>query len=176
MDAVAVDGACPTVSPVARLKRPCLAGPVQSVSDRARRSSPDRVALYRTKSGPGASRGTSRRLALVECPCVEGIRARPSDGSRTRGTARVVARVGEWADGRDGHATDPTERESQRPVWIGRMDCGDGGVIGARCQPPTDRTPAETGGNVECPRSFTQLEPPITKNRRTAWRPRSNMH
>lgn len=152
MDAVAVDGACPTISPVARLERPCLARPVQSVSNRARQSSPDGVALHRTKSGPGESRVTSRKLAVVECPCVEGIHARPSCGSWTRGTARVVARLGERVDGGAGGPTDPTERESQRTVWIGSLDGGDGGVIGAGCEPPTDRTPAETGGNVECPR------------------------
>ena len=152
MDAGAVGCTCQTVSPVARLERPCLARPVQSVSDRARRSSPDGVALHRTKSSPGASRGTGRRLAMVECPCVERIRARPSCGSRTSGTARVVARLGERGDGGEGRPTDPTERESQRPVWIGRMDCGDGGAVGPGCEPPADRTPAETGGNVECPR------------------------
>jgi hypothetical protein len=62
MDAVAVDCACQTVSPVARLERPCLAGLIQSVSYQARRSSPNGVARHRTKSGPGESRVTSQKL------------------------------------------------------------------------------------------------------------------
>jgi len=94
---------------------------------------------------------------VVECPCVEGIHARPSCGSWTRGTARVVARLGERVDGGAGGPTDPTERESQRTVWIGSLDGGDGGVIGAGCEPPTDRTPAKTGGNVECPRFYCNV-------------------
>ncbi len=165
MDAVAVDGPCPTVPSVARLKRPCLARPVQSLSDRARRSSPDGVALHRAESSPGASRISSRRLAMVECPCVAGIQTRPSYGTRTCCTARAVARLGERADGGDGDSTDSTERESQCAVWIGRMDYGVGGAVGAGCEPPSDRTPAETGGNVECPRFFV----PTGIRTMTAW-------
>ena len=93
---------------------------------------------------------------MVERSCVEGSRARPSGRSRPRGPARVVARVGERDDGGDGRPTDPTERESQRPVWIGRMDGGDGGAAGAGGEPPPDRTPAEAGRNVECPRCFVR--------------------
>lgn len=98
---------------------------------------------------------------MVECSGLERIRARPSCGSRTSDTARAVARVGErgdGGDGRDGRPTDPTERESQRPVWIGRMGGGDGGAAGAGCESPPDRTPAETGGNVECPHSMPPLQ------------------
>ncbi len=155
LDALAVDRACAPVPSVARLQWACVARPVQSVSHRARCASPDSVALHRTESRPGASRGPSRRLAMVERSGLERIRARPLCGSWTGGTPAPMARLGERGDGGDRHPTDPTERESRRAVRYGRMDGGDGGAVGVGCEPSTHRPPAETGGNVECPRSFS---------------------
>lgn len=111
--------------------------------------------MHRFKAG-----GEDFGLVLVERTGLERIRAMPSCGSWTGGTPAPMARLGERGDGGDGHPTDPTERESRRAVRYGRMDGGDGGAVGVGCEPPPHRPPAETGGNVECPRSFSQSHPP----------------
>jgi len=43
------------------------------------------------------------------------------------------------------------DQSRQRAIWIGSLVGGDSGAVGLGCEPPTDRTAAETGGNVECP-------------------------
>jgi hypothetical protein len=67
----------------------------------------------------------------------------------------AVARLGERANGGDGGATDPTVCEPRRAIRLGNVDCRDGGLVGTRCESPTHRPTAETGGNVECPHFFT---------------------
>jgi hypothetical protein len=112
------------------------------------------VLRYIERNPVRASMVTRAEDCGVECTCLERVRAWPLCGSGPRHTAAAVAQLGKRAD--DGHGTtaDPTERESQRPVRIGSMDCHNGGTVGSGCEPPTDRTPTETSGNVECPRCF----------------------
>lgn len=62
-----------------------------------------------------------------------------------------MARLGKRLDDGGGGAADSAERESECPVGIGNLDGGDRGAVGFGCEPPTDRTPTEAGGNVECP-------------------------
>ena len=131
MDVMAADGTGSTVSHVLRLERPHLARAIQSVSDRTRRPSPDGIALYRTESCTGRSGGSCGRLAMVECPCVEGLRARSSSGSRTCGSPAAVAQVGERADVRGGGSAGSAERESQRTIRIGTMECSDSNTVRA---------------------------------------------
>jgi hypothetical protein len=72
--------------------------------------------------------------------------------SRTRRAIGAVAGVGKRADDRGRGASDSAECESGCAIRISAVDDHYRVTLGARCEPPPDRTPAETGGNVECPR------------------------
>ena len=150
MDVMAADGACPTVSHLSRLERPCVARAVQRVSHRTRRASAHRAALHRTQSGACELGPPRQGLAMVECPCVERVHAQPSYRSRTCRTTRAMAQLGERAD--DGHrdATDSTKREARCTIWIRNMGHCGGSPDGTRCEPATNCAATETRGNVEC--------------------------
>lgn len=68
MDAVALDRACTVVSPALPVERPCMAGPLQGLSDPAGRAFARCAALCRTEAGTGEadSRPQGRAVAVAQ--------------------------------------------------------------------------------------------------------------
>jgi len=105
----------------------------------------------------GEHRRPCRRLAVVECAAPGRTTAWSTDRSRTRRATGAVAQLGERLDDGGRGATDPAECQPGCAIRISGMDGRHRVAPGTRCEPPTDRTIAEIGGNVECPRCSSPI-------------------
>jgi len=152
LDAVASDGACPSLSSALSLRRPHLAGSIQGVSGSARRTSPHGLALHRAESDARRARSTGRRVAVVQRPLMERTNVPELSDRGTGVSAAELDRVRQRAANSGGVGAIATFGQSGNALWNRELESAHGrGVRLGKQPPPARATMPSHGEKVECP-------------------------
>jgi len=153
----------PPLSKEVRRQRPCVAGPLQGVSDVGRRSSLDLGALRRAQSAAGEIGRRCASLAMVEPADVDLSRA---TRLARRGRSAATERMGKNGEpsavgsGRGGAASFERARHSVRAAGVDRSHREATGVgIDASASRSAVEGERQATEKVECPRFCSNVLP-----------------